>query len=352
MTGSGSSGTELLNPRRSAIPHLMMGVALCLVMLAAISIGSVSVQPKGVLEAVLRGIGALPGTPDGNDRIIFHIRVPRVLLAALVGGVLGLCGAVMQGLFRNPMADPGVLGISSGAGLGAVVAISLGHAASNTRLLPLFAAVGSLAATGIIFLLAARRGMPATALILSGMAVSMLFGALTTGILSFSRSDQVKQFLFWTSGSLNGTTWESLQVSAAPMLVCVCVLLAFSRDLNVLSLGEEQARAVGMHPARIRLLLLSAVAIAAAAAVSVSGVIGFVGLMVPHILRLLLGPDHRRLLPASLLGGAVLLVFCDLLGRTLFSPRELGVGIVTAAIGSPYLLLLLVRGGRKGGTQP
>ena len=336
--------------KKTVLP-LMLAV-LAVLMIAATAAGAVGIPFIQTVKIILKNWGVLGGiaVPEGWESIIYFVRFPRVVTAALVGAGLAVSGTVMQGMFRNPMADPGILGVSSGAGLGAVIAIALGLTARSLYLMPLFASVGSLAAAMLIFLLSSRGGkIPVMNLILSGIAVSMFLGAITTMILTFIHGDQVKQFLFWTVGSLNGRRWEDAGIALGPIAVGIVVLSFFTRDMNVILLGEEEAQAVGMNTSGVRRILLVFSSITTAAAVCVSGTISFVGLIVPHILRLLLGPDHRILLPASAVGGAIFLITCDLIGRTVFIPREIGVGIVTSLVGAPYFLFLLNRARKEGG---
>jgi iron complex transport system permease protein len=286
----------------------------------------------------------------GYEQIIFFVRLPRVLLAVLTGAALSLSGAVMQGLFRNPMADPGILGVSSGAGLGAVIAIGTGLAARAIFFLPICASIGSLAASFLIFALSVRKGkIPVMNLILSGIAVSMFLSAVTTVLLSFISGDQVKQYIFWTVGNLNRSRWESIKLVIIPLILCTTALLGLAKELNIMLLGEEEAQSVGLNPVRIRKLMLVLASVNTAVCVAVTGTISFVGLIVPHIMRLIVGPDHRVLLPSSVLGGAVFLVLCDLVGRVVLIPEEISVGIVTSLLGAPYFLFLLNRTKRGEG---
>jgi iron complex transport system permease protein len=256
----------------------------------------------------------------------------------------------MQGMFRNPMADPGILGVSSGAGLGAVTAIALGLTAQSLFFLPVFASVGSLLAAFIIFVLSSKGGrVPALALILSGLAVSMFISAITSMLLTSIHSDQVKEFLFWTTGGLSARRWEHAAIAAIPIITCTIILIIFARDLNVLMLGEEEAQAVGLNSSTTRKILLFLTSITTAAAICVSGSISFVGLIVPHIMRLIVGPDHRTLIQVSAIAGALFVVTCDLISRIILAPREIGVGIVTSLIGAPYFLFLLYRARKEGG---
>lgn len=334
------------------ITVLTMLPVLVLLVVLATAVGAVYVPFTKTIGIVLKNIGLTKGGDfsAGWESIIFLVRLPRVVVAALVGAALATSGTVMQGMFRNPMADPGIIGVSSGASLGAVIAIALGLASGSLYFLPLFASVGSLAAAFTIFMLASRQGkIPVMGLILSGVAVSMFLSSITMIVLMFINGDQVKQFLFWTTGSLNGKMWEDVRIIIVPIIACIVIILMFSRDLNVLLLGEEEAQSVGLNPSRARKLFLLLSSVTAATAVCVSGTISFVGLIVPHILRLIVGPDHRILLPASALGGAIFLVACDLAARTVLIPQEIGVGIVTSLLGAPYFLYLLMKARKEGG---
>lgn len=322
------------------------------VLIAALAIGSVSVPFKEVASIILNNVGLTGDSSaftDSQESIVFYVRLPRVLQAALVGAALAVCGTVMQGIFRNPMADPGILGVSSGAGLGAVISIASGLQATSIYFTPAFASIGALGAAFLIFALSSRRGkIPVINMILSGMAVSMFLSAITTFILSFVSGDQVKQYMFWTVGSFNSSRWENIRLIAVPILVCMACLRILARDLNIMMLGEEEAQSVGVNTSGTRILLLIFASIATAAAVSVSGTISFVGLIVPHILRILTGPDHRVLIPVSALGGAIFLVLCDMISRVAVIPEEINVGIVTSILGAPYFLYLLNSAKKKG----
>jgi len=330
-----------------------LGLLLILLIVVATALGSVSV-PLGDTLAVIGknlGLGGAGADQKGNA-IIFLVRLPRVLGAVVIGAALAVGGTVMQGMLRNPMADPGVIGVSSGAGFGAVTAIALGLTTQSLWFLPLFASVGSLAAATVIFLLAIRGGrLGVFTLVLAGMAVSTLFGAGTSLVLSFASRDSIAQFIFWSMGNLYSIRWESLALVAGPIGAGLFVLLWYARDLNVLLLGEEEAQAVGVNVFRTRVLLLTVVSVTTASAVCISGPIGFVGLIVPHVLRLLIGPDHRLLLPAAALGGASFLVACDLAARLLVRGQEVNVGILTSLLGAPFFLFLLLQSEKRGGVR-
>lgn len=324
----------------------VMLIVLVMLLVAATAIGAVNVRFADTFKIILKNWGFIAGAgiDRGSESIIFFVRFPRVIVAALVGAALAASGAVMQGMFRNPMAEPGVLGVSSGASLGAITAIALGFTARSLYFMPLFASCGAFFAVIVIYLLASRNNkVPALTLILSGIAVSTFLGAIASMILMSLNDYQVRAFMFWTVGSLMDRRWEHVRLIALPLIACIVILASFGRDLNMMLLGEEEAQSVGLNPGRTRKLLLLFTSITTALAVSVSGAISFVGLIVPHIMRLLFGPDHRVLIPVSALGGAIFLVLCDLISRVVVIPKEVGVGIVTSLLGAPYFLYLLVR---------
>ncbi|HHW30282.1 MAG TPA: iron chelate uptake ABC transporter family permease subunit [Clostridiaceae bacterium] len=346
-----------LKKSRAGLPHIktpfiMYGLIVVLLfsLILASALGEVNIPFIQTIRIILKNWGLLGEIefPSNWEAIIFHVRLPRVITAAIVGAGLAASGTVMQGMFRNPMADPGILGVSSGASLGAVIAIALGFASKSIFLLQLFASFGALLASFCIYLLASKKGKtPLVNLILSGLAVSMFLNSVNTIILTYIHGNQVKQFLFWTAGSLNATMWEDVRISAGPVIIGIIVLFYFSRDMNVLLMGEDEAQSVGMNTSRTRKILLLVSSIITATAVCVSGTISFVGLLVPHITRLVVGPDHRKLFPCSILGGSIFLVICDLIGRTVVS-REIGVGVVTSLLGAPYFLFLLNKARKEG----
>lgn len=274
--------------------------------------------------------------------ILWHIRMPRTLVGLLVGAALGTAGAVMQGIFSNPLADPGIIGVSSGAAVGAVISIALGFATQSMFYMPLFAFLGSICAVSITVFLSMRQGkIPVMTLLLAGVAVGMLLGALTSGILTFMNEQKLQQYLFWMVGGLDYRRWEHVYLAIGPICFGLTIMLLLARHLNILVLGEVEARAVGMPVMPFRLFLLFVSSMTTATAVCVSGNVGFVGLVVPHMMRIIVGPDHRFLLPASAIAGGAFLVICDTLGRIIMPPTEVRVGIMTALLGTPYFLYLL-----------
>jgi len=320
--------------------------ALVAAAVLSVAVGAVPVSPRTLLQllALKLGIPGL-GAPDARDvTILFLLRLPRVLAAILVGSSLAVCGVVMQGLFRNPMASPEILGLSAGGSLGAVAAITAGLGAGSVLALPAFTIVGALVSASCIYLLSSSRGTTSLLyIVIAGMAISSLFNGITSALLLFSREYQVTQFIFWTMGGLDGRGWQHILASAPILVPGIAVLSLFSRELNLFTVGEEQARSLGMNVETIKRVLLVLSAIVTGVAIAVAGPVGFVGLLVPHLMRFLVGPDHRALLPAATLGGGLFLVLCDLVGRVLIPPLEIRVGIITAILGSPYLLLLIVR---------
>lgn len=332
---------------RHKLLFIGMAIALAVLMIFAVSVGTVYVPFFETVNIILKhwGLGSGQVSPE-HESVIYFIRLPRVAVAALVGAALAVAGTVMQGMFGNPLADPGIIGVSSGASLGAVLAIALGLT-YNMYIMPAFAAVGAIAAVCFTVILAFRNGkVPVLVLLLAGIAVSMFLSACTAGILSVINEHQVREYLFWMVGGLDYRRWEHVQLIILPVIAGIVSLCAMAKELNILAMGEEMAYSVGLNLVKVRKILLGIASITTAMAVSVSGNIGFVGLVVPHMLRLAVGPDHRRLLPASALGGAIFLVGCDLISRLIIPPAEIRVGIVTAVVGSPYFLYLLSKAKR------
>ncbi len=297
--------------------------------------------------------GQVPVSPWGpfhggwsllEQNVLWNLRLPRLLLGLGTGAALGASGTALQGIFGNPLADPGILGVSGGASLGAVILLLTGLPQKAYWFLPLGAFAGAGLASLVVGILGSvRGGTDRVKLLLAGVAVSLFCGALTAGLLSFAPDAVMRQYFFWTLGNLGVGTW--LQVKGIlPLLAGVlAVLCLWGRQLNVLSLGEEQALSLGMDAPFWRKLFLGWISLLMGLAVCAGGNIGFVGLLVPHSLRLLTGPDHRTLLPLSALGGAVFLVFCDALGKMVLPGGEIRVGIITALFGAPYFLWLLCR---------
>jgi len=321
-------------------------VALLVLLLGAFIIG-MAVGPTFIsLDKSLR---TLLGSSDGSiqERILLDVRLPRVLLGLLVGWVLALSGGVMQGVFRNPLADPYVLGIASGASAGAAATIALGLDG-----FPFALPAGAFLGAWIVVLLVYRIGGSSHfrfdnyALILTGVALAALFSAVTSFFIFTAQSEDLRKIVFWLMGGLGAPRWNYIEPLLFVALLGTILLLPFSRDLNALALGEPMARHLGVNPETLKKGLLLIVTLMTASAVSVAGTIGFVGLIIPHAMRLIVGPDHRVLLFASALAGASFLVLCDTAARTVWAPTELPVGIITALWGAPFFLYLLGRSRR------
>ncbi|MDQ1077722.1 iron ABC transporter permease [Pseudoroseomonas cervicalis] len=330
-------------------------LALLAALLAGLALGPASVSGAALWATLLDALGLapLPRALQREAAVLTIIRLPRALLAMMVGGGLGVAGAVMQGLFRNPLADPGLIGVSAGAALGAVTTIvfggallALGGGLLGLWLLPLAAFAGGLGATLLIIRLGRREGVTAVAtLLLAGVAVNALAAALTGMLIFMADERQARDITFWTMGSLSGARWSQMPVLLALVLLPTLALLRLARPLNALVLGEAEAFHLGLKVERVKRQATLLAAIAVSAGVAFTGLIGFVGLVVPHLVRLAWGADHRLVLPLSALLGAALLVLADLAARSLAAPAELPIGVVTALLGAPFFLWLLRRGG-------
>jgi iron complex transport system permease protein len=344
-----------MTPTLQARPlFIALGLLLALALWLSLALGPVSLALGDTLRAALRLLG-LPLAGDAAveqaELILAQIRMPRTLLGLAVGMVLALCGVAMQGLFRNPLADPGLVGVSSGAALGAALAIVGGAAfgglpeAFAPYLLSACAFVGGLLVTALVYRLGRRDGQTSVAtMLLAGIALTALAGA-AIGLFTYLADDATLRTLtFWNLGSLNGASYARLW----PLLLATAAVALWlprrARALNALLLGESEARHLGFEVERLKRELVLCTALGVGAAVAAAGLIGFIGLVVPHLMRLLVGPDHRLLLPASALAGASLLLLADLAARLVLAPAELPIGIVTALIGAPFFLYLLVRG--------
>ncbi|GAB6862758.1 vitamin B12 ABC transporter permease BtuC [Haloplanus litoreus] len=315
-----------------------LSCVLVAVTLVSSTIGPVRIGVGSVADIALASLlGGTADAPEAHRTIVLSIRMPRIALGAVVGFALASAGTVMQGFFRNPMADPSIVGVSAGAATGAVAAIVA--PVTVPLALPIAAFVGALLAAFGVYLLATDGGRtPVETLLLAGIAVQTFLGAVVSFLLVNAGRD-LREAIYWLMGHLHHSTWTEATVAAAVVVPGFLALLAYARDLNVLLLGEEDAHSLGIEVERTKRLLLAVSSLLTAAAVAVAGVIGFVGLVVPHVMRLLVGPDHRILLPTSALAGASFLVATDTIARS--GPAELPVGIVTAAVGAPFFLYLL-----------
>lgn len=336
---------------RLALP-LLAGLLLAILLLA-VGIGAVQINPDQVLAILLKQIGIETGIAfeARQEAVLMVIRLPRVVAGLLIGASLAVSGAAIQGLFRNPLADPGLIGISSGSALAAAGIIVLGSSALRGVVglfgdlaLPLAAFGGGFLTTLLIYRLATLGGRTSVpTMLLAGIAINALCGA-AIGLLTFiATDDQLRDLTFWSLGSLGRANWSMIAAMLPFMLVTLLPLPLLARSLNAFLLGEAEAGHLGIDVERVKTFIVALVALAVGAGVAVAGIIGFVGLVVPHLIRLIWGPDHRLLLPASALLGASLLVGADLLARTIAVPAEVPIGIVTALMGGPFFLWLLLQ---------
>ncbi|WP_338952213.1 iron ABC transporter permease [Fusobacterium nucleatum] len=315
--------------------------------------GAVRVPVSDVIKIILNKTGLFNYeiSKQSYIPIVFFVRFPRIMVAVIVGGALALCGCTMQSLLKNPIVDSGIIGISSGASLGAVIAVSLGLTVTSIFIMPLFSGAFALIISAIIYKISTLRGRTDNLLlILSGIAISSFVGAITSVILTSLAETEMKEYIFWAMGSLNSRRWEHFFFGLIPIFILSPILFYYGKELNILLLGEEEAKSLGINIKKIRGKILIIIALLTAISVCISGNITFVGLIVPHILRKLIGSDNRKLLKSSFLAGACFLTFSDLVSRIVLAPKEISVGIITAFIGAPYFIYLIIKIRREGKT--
>jgi iron complex transport system permease protein len=325
-------------------------VLLVLAVVLGVGIGAYPIAPWDTVRILLAHVGLPVAVDPQQDAILWAIRLPRVLLGILVGGALAISGAALQGVFRNPLADPTIVGVASGASVGAVAAILIGLSGAFYGGIQVSAFCGGIVAVLVVYALARHEGRTETiTLVLVGVAVTAIAGAVIGLMIASADDDELRDIVFWSLGSLGSATWP-LVVATVPF-VCVGAVAALTqaRTLDLLSLGEREASHLGVEVEQARLLLVVALALATSAAVAAAGIVAFVGLIVPHLVRLIGGPSHRVVLPVSLLAGGALLALADLVARTVAAPVELPLGVVTALVGGPLFLWLVLRTRRTHG---
>ena len=328
--------------RRRVLVPVALALGLALTVAWAVQMGSVDIPPGTVLRISLHRLwpGIPPTWPPSHEAIILDVRWPRILLEMLVGAALATSGCTMQGLFRNPMASPYTLGIASGAAFGAALAIVLGL---PFYALPAMAFLLALATVFVVYRIAGARGGTAMeTLLLAGLAVGSFFSALVSFML-YIAGEKLAGIVFWLMGGFWASDWDKVVIALPLIALATGGILLFSRDLDLLLLGDEQAQSLGVDTERVKKIVLALSSLTTAAAVCVTGVIGFVGIIVPHLMRILVGPGHRLLLPTSCLVGAILLICTDTLARAVIQPTEIPVGIITALLGVPFFVYLLRR---------
>ena len=327
---------------------LGLSIALVAVVILATSVGSVSIPLLTTFRILITKLPLIdiPQTwQSAIGTIILEIRLPRVILAGLVGAALATAGATYQGLFRNPLADPYLIGVAQGAALGAVIGFLLPSTGYNLGfgIIPLLAFAGALVSTSVVYLLArVGKTLPVTILILAGVALGSLLGSIVSYLI-ISSGEKMHGIIFWLMGSFSLSQWSEIRVVLPYVAVGTVVILLFARVLNVMQLDEEQAQQLGVNVERLKIILLVAATLITAASVSFVGTIGFVGIIIPHAVRLVWGADHRFLLPLSVLTGAVFMILADLVARIILAPTEIPIGVITAICGAPFFLYLLRR---------
>ena len=321
-------------------------VILCI----SILIGPVDISLEDIGQGIMRSLGADSSAMSGSSAIVSVIRIPRVILGAFVGAALGISGAALQGLFRNPLVDPGLIGVSSGGALGASIWIIFGASFSfipeylKVFMIAVFAFFGSLMAMLLVYQIGSRRGHVSVAsMLLAGIAINALAAAALGFLIFVSDDTQLRSINFWTLGSLGGAIWGKIWPSLLIIAIASLLILRDAKNLNLFALGEADAKHLGCDTVRLKRRMVVLPALATAAAVSVSGIIGFIGLVAPHLIRLMVGADHRLVLPGSALLGITLILTADILARTAAAPAELPLGIITSLIGAPFFIWLLIR---------
>lgn len=338
-------------------PVILTGLSLALLgaLVLSLSIGQLFISPADLLSVLAGKLGLVSTeTNEVHEAVLLNIRLPRVLMTVLVGAALAVSGAALQGLFRNPLVEPGLIGVSSGSALAVVVLIVFGSQFAALQglgmsvLMPVVAFGGGLLATLLVMRIGAQLGRTNMAvLVLAGVAVNALAGALMGLAIFYADENQLRMFTFWTLGDLGGASWPSLGVAAPLLLASTAWLLTFTHSLNAIAVGESEAFHMGVNVERVKTSIVFLSALAVGVSVSLTGIIGFIGLVVPHLMRVVFQADHRLVLPASLLGGPLLLLFADLIARTVVAPSELPIGVVTALVGAPFFIFLLMRGQRR-----
>lgn len=332
---------------------VVVSAAFVIVLIGSIAIGAVSLSISDIFGALFDRFSAEPLSPAEtlNAAVVWDLRLARSLTAIIVGASLATCGAAMQGLFGNPLADPGIVGVSSGASLGAIIVVVLQISTFGVWTLPIGAFLAGMATTFVIYALArpGREGADNSRLLLVGIAVNAIGGSIAGYMTYLATAEQLQSLTFWSMGSLSSAKWTTVAITIVPALAGIALLIVWSRQLDLLALGERQARHLGVDVRVLRRKLIFVTALLVAAAVSFNGTIGFVGLVVPHLFRLMIGPGHRRLIPFSAIGGALLVMLADLAARTLDPPSEVPIGVIMGSLGGPFFLWMIWRGKRLGG---
>ena len=340
----------LRRERFAPLTYALLTAALLLAMILCVCVGSVPISLSDTVTAVWNALWGLPIPQTIAKNIILNVRLPRVLCVALSGASLSLCGAAMQGLLRNPLADGSTMGVSSGAALGAVIAMAAGFTLPGTGYGGVMVTAMAFAFGSLVLILslayALDHSLATHSIILIGVIFTMFISSIISLVVTFA-SDHTRSLNFWTLGSFSGVNYDQAKLLALALALCGGVIMRYSHELNAFAVGEDNARHVGVNVKRVKLVILVTVSALIGVCVSISGTVSFVGLVMPHIARMLVGPNHKRLLPASLFAGAIFLLLADLAARTLFSPIELSIGVVTSLVGAAAFVIIFRRT-RKG----
>lgn len=336
--------------RFTPLTYLFLTVALLLTMILCVCVGSVSISLSDTFASVWNALRGFPSSGSTAGNIIMNVRLPRVLCVALTGAALSLCGAAMQGLLRNPLADGSTMGVSSGAALGAVIAMAAGFTLPGFSYGGIMVTAMAFAFGSLILILSLAysldHSLSTNSIILIGVIFTMFISSIISLIITFA-SDHTRSLSFWTLGSFSGVNYDQVKLLFAALVVCGAVLIRLSPELNAFAIGEDNARHIGINVKKVKLIVLVTVSVLIGVCVSISGTIGFVGLVMPHVSRMLVGPNHKRLLPASLFSGAVFLLLADLAARTVLSPIELSVGVVTSLVGAVGFVVIFYKTGKR-----
>ena len=337
---------SLRQERFAPVTYALLTAALLATMALCVCVGSVPISLSDTVTAVWRALWGLPIPQNIAKNIILNVRLPRVLCVALSGASLSLCGAAMQGLLRNPLADGSTIGVSSGAALGAVIAMAAGFTLPGSSYGGVMISAMAFAFGALVLILslayALDRSLATNSIILIGVIFTMFISSIISLVVTFA-SEHTRSLNFWTLGSFSGVNYHQVKLLALALVACGGVVLRYSRELNAFAVGADNARHVGVNVKRVKLVTLITISVLIGVCVSISGTVSFVGLVMPHIARMLVGPNHRRLLPASMFAGAIFLLLADLTARTLFSPIELSIGVVTSLVGAVAFVIIFSR---------
>ena len=342
---------QLKRERFTPLTYLFLTVALLFTMILCICVGSVSISFSDTITAVWNAIRGVRASGSITGNIILNVRLPRVLCVTLAGAALSLCGAAMQGLLRNPLADGSTMGVSSGAALGAVIAMAAGFTLPGFSYGGIMVTAMAFAFGSLILILSLAysldHSLSTNSIILIGVIFTMFISSIISLIITFA-SDHTRSLSFWTLGSFSGVNYDQAKLLFIALVICGGILIRLSSELNAFAIGEDNARHIGVNVKRVKLIVLITVSVLIGVCVSISGTISFVGLVMPHIARMLVGPNHKRLLPASLFSGAIFLLLADLAARTILSPIELSIGVVTSLVGAVAFVVIFYRTRKRG----